>query len=96
MQEILPSVLIVDDDPVQRSDLAELVVALGLRAAAAGNGREALAMLESSPASVMLTDLMMPGMDGFELLRELAARGDATLWDRTKHEVHSKVSRMEV
>ena len=71
-------VLIVEDDPVQRSDLGELVVALGLRVATAGNGREALAMLASSPASVILTDLVMPGMDGFELLRELAARGDAT------------------
>jgi DNA-binding NtrC family response regulator len=71
-------VLIVEDDLVQRSDLAEMVVALGLRAATAGNGREALAMLESSPASVILTDLMMPGMDGFELLRQLAARGDRT------------------
>jgi DNA-binding NtrC family response regulator len=78
VQEILPSVLIVEDDTVQRSDLVEMVVALGLRAATAGNGREALAMLESSPASVILTDLMMPGMDGFELLRELAARGDGT------------------
>jgi PleD family two-component response regulator len=57
-------VLIVEDDPVQRSDLVELVVALDLRAAAVGNGREALATLETSPASVILTDLMMPGMDG--------------------------------
>jgi DNA-binding NtrC family response regulator len=78
VQEASPRVLIVEDDTVQRSDLAELVVALGLRAATAGNGREALAMLESSPASVILTDLVMPGMDGFELLRELAGRGDAT------------------
>jgi DNA-binding NtrC family response regulator len=71
-------VLIVEDDTVQRSDLAEMVGALGLRTATAGNGREALAMLESSPASVILTDLMMPGMDGFELLRQLAGRGDRT------------------
>ena len=78
MQEVLPRVLIVEDDAVQRSDLVELVAALGLRAATAANGREGLAMLESSPTSVILTDLVMPGMDGFELLRELAARGDAT------------------
>jgi DNA-binding NtrC family response regulator len=71
-------VLIVEDDPAQRSDLAEMVAALGLRTATAGDGREALAMLESCPASVILTDLMMPSMDGFELLRQLAARGDST------------------
>ena len=78
MQEISLHVLIVEDDTVQRSDLVEMVVALGLRTATAANGREALDMLESSPASVILTDLVMPGMDGFELLRELAARGDTT------------------
>jgi DNA-binding NtrC family response regulator len=78
VRETLQHVLIVEDDTAQRSDLAEMVAALGLRAATAGNGREALAMLESSPATVILTDLMMPGIDGFELLRQLAARGDST------------------
>jgi DNA-binding NtrC family response regulator len=78
VRETSQHVLIVEDDTTQRSDLAEMVAGLGLQAATAGNGWEALAMLESSPASVILTDLMMPGMDSFELLRQLAARGDST------------------
>ena len=71
-------VLIVDDDVRERSDLSEMVAALGFQVATAGNGREALAQLAVLPVSVILTDLVMPVMTGAELLRELAARGDRT------------------
>ena len=37
-----------------------------------------LAKLATTPANAILTDLMMPGMDGMALLKELAARGDRT------------------
>lgn len=71
-------VLIVDDDAVQRSDLAEMVASLGFEVATAADGREALNILESLTANVILTDLVMPRKDGIELLKELAARGDRT------------------
>src|SRR4029077_5963618 len=59
-------------------DMAEMVEALGFQVAAAADGREALEKLASFPANVILTDLMMPHMDGSSLLKELAARGDRT------------------
>ena len=71
-------VLVVDDDVGQRSDLSEMVSALGFQVMTAGNGREALVRLAAMPASVILTDLVMPLMSGAELLKELAARGDRT------------------
>ena len=71
-------VLIVDDDAGQRSDLAEMVSWLGFSAITAADGREALEVLESASPSVILTDLVMPGKDGIELLKELAVRGDRT------------------
>jgi DNA-binding NtrC family response regulator len=71
-------VLIVDDEEVQRADLAEMVSSMGFPVATAGDGREALDRLASFPAGVILTDLMMPRMDGFDLLKELASRGDRT------------------
>jgi DNA-binding NtrC family response regulator len=71
-------VLVVEDDAVERSDLAEMVAALGYRVATAADGREALETLASFPANAILTDLMMPCMGGIELLQELAARGDRT------------------
>ncbi len=73
----MPSgVLIVDDDPAQRSDLADMVASLGFEVATASDGRQALDRLSSFAASAILTDLMMPQMDGVALLKELAARGN--------------------
>src|SRR5947209_9321320 len=71
-------VLVVDDEPSQRADLAEMVASLGFPVKTAGGGREALARLAATPVDAIITDLMMPRMDGFELLKELAARGDRT------------------
>jgi len=71
-------VLVVDDDPRQRAMLAEMITSLGFKAATAGDGREALDAHSENPVDVILTDLMMPGMDGFEFLRAMEARGDRT------------------
>jgi len=71
-------ILVVDDDAGQRADLSEMVVALGHQVRTAKDGAEALQELASFPASAILTDLVMPRMDGFKLLKELAARGDRT------------------
>jgi DNA-binding NtrC family response regulator len=75
---VMARILIVDDDAVQRSDLAEVVASLGFDVATAADGREALNVLESLSVNVILTDLVMPRKDGIELLKELAARGDRT------------------
>lgn len=71
-------VLVVDDDPRQRSILAEMVGSLGYTVVTAGDGVEAMDLQAESPVDLILTDLIMPRMDGFELLRTLEARGDRT------------------
>ena len=71
-------ILVVEDNAGERSDLADMVAAFGFEVATAADGREALEMLASFPANAILTDLMMPGVDGVELLKELSARGDHT------------------
>ena len=68
-------VLIVDDEESQRVGLASMVKAWGFTAETAADGQEALDKLSTFPAHVLVTDLMMPRMDGFELLRRLAAPG---------------------
>jgi DNA-binding NtrC family response regulator len=68
-------VLIVDDEESQRIGLASMVSAWGFTAETAADGQEALDKLCTFPAHVMVTDLMMPRMDGFELLRRLGAQG---------------------
>ena len=71
-------VLVVDDEERQREGLAEMVASLGFEAVSAANGREALERHAEHPADLILTDLIMPGMDGFELLRTLEEQGDRT------------------
>ncbi len=68
-------VLIVDDEENQRTGLASMIASWGFTAETAADGQEALEKLSTFPAQVMVTDLMMPRMDGFELLRRLAAQG---------------------
>jgi len=72
---ILPiaRVLIADDEEAQRNGLASMVRAWGFAADTAADGQEALEKLLADPASVLITDLKMPRMDGFELLRRLPA-----------------------
>jgi DNA-binding NtrC family response regulator len=71
-------VLVVDDDLRQREALAEMVAALGFEAVTAADGREALKLHTENPADLILTDLYMPRMDGFELLRSLEDHGSRT------------------
>jgi DNA-binding NtrC family response regulator len=71
-------VLVVDDDVRQREGLGEMVISLGFEAVTAADGREALELHAENPADVILTDLIMPRMDGFELLRNLEEHGDRT------------------
>src|SRR6266446_3799186 len=70
-------VLIVDDEPSQRAGLAGMVTAWGMIADTASDGVEALEKLGQVAVDVILTDLNMPGMDGFELLDKLRNMGDS-------------------
>ena len=64
-------VLIVDDEENQRSALATMVAAWGYETEMAANGVEALAKLQNFSAHAIVTDLMMPQMDGKQLLSRL-------------------------
>ncbi len=68
-------VLVVDDEVDHRQYLAQVIQSWGHEVSEAGDGREALEILSGSVVNVMITDLMMPRMDGFELLRTLGAEG---------------------
>jgi len=64
-------VLVVDDEPASRSCMAKLLVGEGYVVDAARDGVTALAFAAAHPPDVVITDLMMPGMDGVELLKKL-------------------------
>jgi DNA-binding NtrC family response regulator len=70
-------VLIVDDEESQRNALAALVSNWGYAAMTAEDGQDALEKISAFPAQAVVTDLNMPRLDGFGLLRKLAELGNA-------------------
>jgi two-component system response regulator AtoC len=67
-------ILVVDDDETLRQSLELVLAAEGYEVAAAAHAEAALRQIEASPVDVVLCDLRMPGMDGMELLPEIARR----------------------
>ena len=61
------SVLVVDDYLAVRKTIKELVQSLGMLPVEAENGLKAQEILKSKPVDLVITDLVMPEMDGFEL-----------------------------
>jgi len=74
-----PTVLIVDDQWQNRAILVEMLGALGVRTIEATDGEQALTLAETLRPDLLITDLLMPTVDGFTLVRAL--RNDPTLAD---------------
>jgi CheY-like chemotaxis protein len=70
----LESILIVDDSSFTRNRLRETLVKSGYRVDEACDGIEALAKLDTGFYACVITDLLMPGLDGFGLLEQLNQR----------------------
>lgn len=68
-QDVL--VLIVDDDAVVRETLRAIVTREGYRVELASDANEALEKIEHAQPDVVLLDVMMPGLDGFEVTRRI-------------------------
>ena len=69
-----PRILVVDDDPAARQLLTDLLEGEGYAVTNTPDGLSALAAVERAVPAMIISDVSMPGMDGFELVRELRAR----------------------
>jgi DNA-binding response OmpR family regulator len=67
-------VLVVDDDPQARTMLTKILQEEQAEVIAAASGDEAMALIAQSPPDLVLLDLMMPGMSGFEMVARLRAQ----------------------
>jgi DNA-binding NtrC family response regulator len=68
---IQPTLLIVDDDVSNLASLVKVFDKLQVRTIAATSGEEAIRFVRDTPVDIILSDLMMPGMDGIELLKNV-------------------------
>ncbi len=64
-------ILVVDDDTGVRESLSEFLLSLGYAVVAVENGEDALAEYGKGDFDVVMADLIMPNMDGMELLRRI-------------------------
>ena len=71
-------ILIVDDNEMVRMTLSVLVGSLGFHCLLAGDGVEAIAVLQSTEVDLVLSDIVMPGMDGLQLLDHIKANYQGT------------------
>ncbi len=71
MAEEKKLILIVDDNPENRQVLGSLLLEVGYEVGAAPDGYKALEFIENEEPDLILLDVMMPGMDGFEVCEKL-------------------------
>lgn len=70
------AILIVDDTPITLEVLSEYLEEAGFKLTMALNGESALEKVQQSKPDIILLDVMMPGLDGFETCRRLKSRAD--------------------
>ncbi len=93
------SILVVDDQEINRRLLEAMLVPLGYQVIQAADGEQALKLAREEQPDLVLLDIMMPGMDGFEVAHRLksdpATRNISIVMVTALKEVESKVRALE-
>ncbi len=69
--QVSMTVLVIDDDAHIRSSIGKFLIARGHTVIEAANGEKAVEVVKSQAVDIVITDVKMPGMDGFEVLRRV-------------------------
>src|SRR6478672_9511870 len=70
------TILVVDDEPIVRDVVVRYLERDGFRTLEASSGDEAQRLIEHDPPALIVLDVMLPGIDGFELCRWIRSRSD--------------------
>jgi len=93
----MAQIMVVDDDPNIRKLVGHFLTREGFRVIEAVDGLDALRVLETANADLIILDIMMPGMDGWELCRQLREHYDLPMLMLTaKGETAQKVKGFEL
>ncbi|MFM8424267.1 MAG: response regulator, partial [Chloroflexota bacterium] len=76
MDDVRSTILIVDDDPAGREVLVSILESDGYELILAENGFQAIELANAVHPDIILLDVMMPGMDGFETCRRIRSEKD--------------------
>ena len=74
----MAAILVVDDEQAIRAALADTLAFLGYEVATASNGTEGLRLFHKNSFQLVVTDVQIPGMDGWTLARHIKKRSPAT------------------
>ena len=69
-------ILVVDDEPSIREVVSLYLEQMGFDATAVGDGQAALDLLRSDPPDLLILDVMLPGVDGYEITRQVRASSE--------------------
>lgn len=69
---VMASIILAEDDPAMRQYITAALHKAGHMVASFDNGEDALSQLQAAPCDLLLTDIVMPGMDGLELSKRAA------------------------
>lgn len=72
----MTKILIVEDEKILRETLAYNLTNQGFDLITSGNGNEALEIMRTDPPDLMILDIMLPGMDGFEICRQVRTKSN--------------------
>ena len=70
----MANILVIDDDATIQLVFSQFLTSLGHEIMQAENGKEGMSVLEKTPPDLIITDIMMPEMDGLEILMQLRNR----------------------
>ena len=73
----MAKILLIDDDPTIQKVFSQFLTGLGYEITQANNGKEGMAVLDKTRPDLVITDIMMPEMDGLEILMKLRERHDS-------------------
>lgn len=69
-----PRVLVIDDDDFLRDIATRILTSAGYEVQAAGNGRQGLSLFDARPADIVITDILMPEVEGMATITALRRR----------------------